>query len=119
MKPFTDDEVAVQRANLATFCDRDSYSLNFVATARDIERRWLATLDASRSRALEWFDRWVEAVRQATAYTTSMGGDWYSHAFLTTWQDAWEALGLASVKVSRADFDKAVARARAGMKGGA
>lgn len=49
-KPYFDEEVEAARAHLATVSQLDAKSGDTIAVCRDIERRWLATVDALKAR---------------------------------------------------------------------
>ena len=49
-KPYSDEEIRAARSHLASLANSDKRSGDIIAVARDVERRWLATVDALQSR---------------------------------------------------------------------
>lgn len=49
-KPYSDEEIRAARSHLASLANSDKRSGDIIAVARDVERRWLATVDALQAR---------------------------------------------------------------------
>ena len=84
-KPYSDEEISAARSHLARLSNADKRNGDIIAVARDVERRWLATVDALQSRL---------AAAEAAANTAKVAADLFRERAEKAEARAERAVGL-------------------------